>query len=212
MASSEREGVQDSTAEVLAAVAAERQKREAAKLAEAEQAITQGAREPWTPDLLHLIAGMGVDVAALVERYRERTAGRGIDDPNAYLLAMAKDEVAKRIGTTREVVAAVANDRAAIANTVAGDGMRDTAARAQAASREELARQLGGGDMAKGYAALAMIPDRPHRRRSGQDRSTGVSQPGAGPSQPIGLVALGAVLPAGLSRTTTLATGSAAGG
>jgi hypothetical protein len=102
-------GVQDCTAEVLAAVAAERQKREETKLAEAEQAIIQGDREPWTPDLLHLIAGMGVDVAALVERYRERTAGRGIDDPNAYLLAMAKDAVAKRVGTTREVVAAIAN-------------------------------------------------------------------------------------------------------
>jgi hypothetical protein len=211
MASSKRKGVQDCTAAVLAAVAAERQKREEVKLAEAEQAITQGDREPWTPDLLHHIAGMGVDVAALVERYRERTAGRGIDDPNAYLLAMAKEAVAKRIGTTREFVAAISNDRAAMASTVVGDGMRDTAARAQATRREELARQLGGGDMAKGYAALAMIPDRPHRRRRGQDRSAGASQPGAGPSQPTGLVPLGAVLPAGLSGATVVATGSAGG-
>jgi hypothetical protein len=161
-------------------------------LAEIESAIAQGDREPWTPDLLHRITGMGVNVAALVERYRERTAGRTIDDPNAYLLAMAKDVVAKRVGTTREVVAAVANDRATMADAAAL--RRD--ARAQAESREELARQLGGGNIATGYAALAMIPDSPHRKR----RSTvGGSSADGAPAVPLpaldGAIQLSALLP-----------------
>jgi hypothetical protein len=155
--SQDRRQLADHTADVLGAVAAECQTREGARLAETEQAIAQGDREPWTPDLLHRIAGMGVDVAALVERYRKRTGGRPIDDPNAYLFAMAKDAVAKRV--------------------------RD--ARAQAEAREALAQLLGRGDVAAGYAALAMIPDSPHRKQrpeaagTSQVRSDGAMQLGA---------------------------------
>jgi hypothetical protein len=181
-ASAKRRQLPDRTADVLSAVAVERQSQEQARLGECEQAIARGDREPWTPDLLHRIAGMGVDVAALVTRYRERAAGRAIDDPNAYLLAMAHDALAKRMGTTREVVAAVATDRA----TLAGPAPVGRDARAQAESREALARQLGGGDIAAGYAALAMIPDSPRRK-------------GVGPAGPLpesgGAVHLGAVLP-----------------
>ena len=142
---------------------------------------------------------MGIDVAALVERYRKRTADRTIDDPNAYLWAMAKDEVAKRVGTTREVVAAVASDRAAMADTAPG-----SRARAEAENREALAQQLGGGDLAAGYAALAMIPDSPHRKR----RQDPAGTPTAATAD--GAIQLGALLPA-LGVATALAATPAGG-
>ena len=134
---------------------------------------------------------MGLEVAALVERYRKRTADRTIDDPNAYLLAMAKEAVAKRVGTTREVVAAVASDRAAMADT----GASGARARAEAETRESLARQLGGGDIAAGYAALAMIPDSPHRKW--RPEAAGTSRRGAAAPLPAsgGAMQLGALLP-----------------
>jgi hypothetical protein len=187
----------DHTADVLAAVEAERQQHAAAALAETQHAIASGEREPWTPAVLHRIAGMGVDVAALVERYRKRTQGRVIDDPNAYLLAMATDALAKAVGTTREVVAAVASDRAAMADTTPSEAIP----RADAEIREALARRLGGGDIAAGYAALAMIPDSPHRkRRPATTPATGAPSPGAD-----GAMQLGALLP-----TLAIATRSAA--
>jgi hypothetical protein len=199
-----QETPQDRTADVLATVAAERQRQTVAALAESEQAIASGDREPWTAALLHRIAGMGVDVEALVERYRERTAGRCIDDPNAYLLAMAKDDIAKRLGTTREVVAAVTSDCAAMADTGALGGK----ARAEAENRVALARQLGGGNVAAGYARLALIPDSSHRKRR-LDRAA--ASPGAAaPTQADGAMQLGALLPT-LGIGTRLAATSSGG-
>ncbi len=55
-------------------------------------------RLPFTAAVLQEIGALGVDAAAIVERYRERTAGRHIADPSAYLLRMARDETAKRLG------------------------------------------------------------------------------------------------------------------
>jgi hypothetical protein len=191
---------------VLAAVAAERQRQTAAQLAEGARAIASGEREPWTPDLLRRIAGMGVDLAALVKRYGQRTAGRVIDDPNAYLLAMAADAVAKRVGTTREILAAVATDRATLANSAA----IGSEARARADNREALAQQLGGGDIAAGYAALAMIPDSPHRRRRVEVASASGGRAAASPAAE-GAMQLGTLLPT-LDVTTGLAAASTAGG
>jgi hypothetical protein len=57
-----------------------------------------GDRLPFTPSVLAEIGAMGVDPTAVVERYRERTGGRRIADPSAYLLRMARDEAAKRLG------------------------------------------------------------------------------------------------------------------
>jgi hypothetical protein len=148
---------QDRTAEVMAAVAEERQRHTEAALSETEQAIGRGDREPWTPATLRMVGAMRVDVPALVKRYWERTQGRTVDDPNAYLLAMAKNTVAKRVGTTREVLVAIGEDRAAVAGP-------DARARAQAEHREDLAHRLGGGDLVRGYALLLAIPDSPHRR------------------------------------------------
>jgi hypothetical protein len=149
---------------------------------------------------------MGVDVAAVVERYRERTAGRTIDDPNAYLFAMAREAVAKRVGTTRQVLAIVASDRATLAGPIASGTM----ARAQAEGREALARQLGGGDMAAGYAALAMIPDSPHRKSRSAVPGTPRSEAAVPSPAPDGAMQLGALLRTfGITRG---ATGSTAGG
>jgi hypothetical protein len=64
------------------------------------------------------IAALGVDVAAIVERYHQRTAGRRIADPSAYLLWMTRDEVAKRFGVP--------------AAALAGLGSRNRAERASA--------------------------------------------------------------------------------
>jgi hypothetical protein len=193
---------------VLAAVAAERQRQTAAQLAEGDRAIASGEREPWTPDLLRRVAGMGVDVPALVARYRKRTAGRIIDDPNAYLLAMAHEAVAKRVGTTREVLAAVATDRA----TLAGSSAAGSEARARAENREALAQQLGGGDIAAGYAALAMIPDSPHRRSRVEVAGAYGGSRAAAPLPAVeGAMQLGALLPT-LGMTTGLAATAPAGG
>jgi hypothetical protein len=186
---------------VFEAVAAERQRQTEAQLAESERAIATGDREPWQPDLLRRIASMGVDVAALVERYWERTAGREIADPNAYLLTMAKDALAKRVGTTREVVAAVANDRAAMA-TAPDLGNTD---RVVAARRDALAQRLGGGDIAAGYAALEMIPDRPHRKRAlaevGRSGGPPAPRPASDGPMPVGALAPGDGVPAGLGTS-----------
>jgi hypothetical protein len=59
---------------------------------------TAGQRLPFTADVLKEIGSLGLDVAAIIERYRERTAGRHIVDPSAYLLRIARDEAAKRLG------------------------------------------------------------------------------------------------------------------
>jgi hypothetical protein len=191
----------DHTAEVMAAVSEECQSRREAALCESAEAIGRGDREPWTPETLRRVSGMGVDLLDLIERYRERTAGRKIDDANAYLVAMAADAVAKRAGTTREFVSAIAADRAAMASAAAG-----ARERASAASREALARRLGGGDMARGYALLAAIPDSPHRQ-SGQARRASATLEGAGRAPKEGFIGLGARLPAGLGVGAGMATG-----
>jgi hypothetical protein len=55
-------------------------------------------RLPFTPAVLSEIGALGIEPAAIIERYQQRTAGRHIADPNAYLLRMARDEAAKRLG------------------------------------------------------------------------------------------------------------------
>jgi hypothetical protein len=57
-----------------------------------------GERLPFTTAVLAEIGALGLDAVAIVERYQRRTAGRRIADPSAYLLRMARDEAAKRLG------------------------------------------------------------------------------------------------------------------
>ena len=48
------------------------------------------------------IVGIGVDLELLVDRFYEKTAGKHINDPSAYLLRMAQDE-ARAIGGGAEL-------------------------------------------------------------------------------------------------------------
>lgn len=59
---------------------------------------------PFTAGVLTEVARLGVDVDKLFARYEARTKGRCINDPSAYLLQMARDEAAKRLGVTAEQV------------------------------------------------------------------------------------------------------------
>jgi hypothetical protein len=54
--------------------------------------------------VLEQAARLGCDVLILVERYEKKTQGKVIMDPNAYLLAMARDEAAKAHGVTAETI------------------------------------------------------------------------------------------------------------
>ncbi|WP_423416443.1 hypothetical protein RLW55_03175 [Hyphomicrobium sp. B1] len=58
----------------------------------------------FSEDVIREIETLGVDVESLIERFEHKTATQRIRDPNAYLLRMARDEVAKRNGVTVEQV------------------------------------------------------------------------------------------------------------
>jgi hypothetical protein len=68
-----------------------------------------GDRVPFTPDVLAEIAMLGLDAAALIERYRTKTAGRHIEEPSAYILQMARDEAAKQRGVPVAALAGIAS-------------------------------------------------------------------------------------------------------
>lgn len=84
--------------------------RQAASRAESERAadeIATGERVPFTPEVVRELTALDVDVGALIERYQTRTRGRSVDDPSAYLLAMGRDEAAKRLGIPLDRVKAL---------------------------------------------------------------------------------------------------------
>jgi hypothetical protein len=77
-------------------------------------------RLPFTADVLKAIASLGLDVKSLIERYQERTAGRRIVDPSAYVLRMARDEAAKQLGVPVAALASLeSRDRAERASALA---------------------------------------------------------------------------------------------
>lgn len=47
---------------------------------------------------------LGVDVGSLIDRYRQKTGGKHIADPSAYLMAMGQEEAAKAHGVTIEQI------------------------------------------------------------------------------------------------------------
>jgi hypothetical protein len=107
-------------------------------------------RLPFSSSALRQIAGMFLDVDALVRRYLERTKGQKILDPSAYLVAMAREEVSKREGVPASAVAAL--DRVDRAQRFASrtDAIRDLAllaeqapARPSSALRDLVQRQQG---------------------------------------------------------------------
>ena len=63
-----------------------------------------GSRLPFTDAVLKKIAGLGVDVERLIQRYETKTSGKNIRDPCAYLLRMAQEEAAKAAGVTRDAI------------------------------------------------------------------------------------------------------------
>ena len=72
------------------------------------------------------IEGLGIDPAALVQRYTERTRRLRVRDPDAYLIGMATEEAAKRFGMTPNQVMALSStdmkERAqALVEVTAGD-------------------------------------------------------------------------------------------
>ena len=68
------------------------------------QAAGVGSRLPFTEATLKRVAGLGVDLKSLVERYLIKTRGTHIRHPCAYLLRMAEEEAAKAAGVTRDAI------------------------------------------------------------------------------------------------------------
>jgi hypothetical protein len=68
-----------------------------------------GERLPFTPAVLRHVELLGVERAPLIRRYQARTVNRRIKDPSAYLLGMARDEAAKKLGVPAELLKEVAS-------------------------------------------------------------------------------------------------------
>lgn len=80
--------------------------------AESAEGLREGAsgeRLPFTQAVIDHVRALGVEPEALVARYRTRTRHRRVRDPCAYLLRMARDEAAKRIGVPVEALKGVAS-------------------------------------------------------------------------------------------------------
>ena len=105
----------------------------------------------FSADVIVELSSLGLDVEELVQVYQERTHGKGIRKPSAYLLAMGRNEIAARTGVTVEQLKAATsrNPAARVAATVAMGGFRPTEDRLHRARRTH-------GDLAdKVAAALA---------------------------------------------------------
>jgi predicted transcriptional regulator len=79
-----------------------------AEIAQCSAEMARGERLPFTPAVLHELAGLGLDVDVVVEAYHTKTAGRHIRNPSAYLLRMGRDEAAKLHGVTPETLKKIA--------------------------------------------------------------------------------------------------------
>ena len=61
-------------------------------------------RLPFTERTLRRVAALAVDFDALLERYRAKTKGRNIRNPDAYLLAMGREDAARAAGVSIETI------------------------------------------------------------------------------------------------------------
>ena len=59
---------------------------------------------PFSMAVIAELTALGCDAEALIAKYAARTKGRRVRDPNAYLLQMGRDEIAKRLGVSAEHV------------------------------------------------------------------------------------------------------------
>jgi hypothetical protein len=111
-------------------------------------------RLAFTPGVLFEVRRLCVDLETLVKRYIEKTKGRRIKDPSAYLLRMAREVVAKRDGVSVGMVAMLtARDpkerAAAMAEAV---GVKTTAAEAELRHRKRM-----GAPSTNGAALVAAL-------------------------------------------------------
>ena len=72
-------------------------------------AAADAERLPFTPAVLRQVDLLGIEAAPLIRRYQARTINCRIKDPNAYLLAMARDEAAKKLGVSTELLKQIAS-------------------------------------------------------------------------------------------------------
>ena len=124
-----------------------------------ESAVLEKARSccgvdrlPFTPHALRQVSSMCIDVSVLVLRYLDRTKGRTIKDPSAYLVKMARDAVAKRDGVfAAEIERVHASSRAVRVKAAAKEPRKPPAA--PAAGAVQVNEALSRMTISRGRAA-----------------------------------------------------------
>jgi hypothetical protein len=116
-----------------------------------------GDRLPFTRDVLAEIRAIDIDLAPLVERYQQRTAGRRIKDPSAYLLKMARDEASKRLGVPAAALEGLGSrnreQRANVQAASVGAAVQPSAAVLKGVERRARARGDDPGEMIAAWRA-----------------------------------------------------------
>jgi hypothetical protein len=90
----------------------------------------------------------------MLRLYRRKTIGRTIADPNAYLLAMARDAAAKRVGSTR--VTATRIDQRARTDRIR-NAETDTLARARSEPTERAVKSVVASARRRGLDPAEVI-------------------------------------------------------
>jgi DNA-binding MarR family transcriptional regulator len=126
-------------------------------------------RLPFASSVVAEINALGLNAEALIERYLVKTRRRHIADPSAYLLAMARDELAKRVGVSAEDVkrASARNNAERAAALVAASGVFDKP------SADLIAKVRKTSGNAAVDAALTAMSGRKYRSAGDADRAFG---------------------------------------
>jgi len=124
-------------------------------------------RLPFTADVIDEVYSLGLDPEVLIQRYRAAAKRTRIADPSAYLLRMARDDVAKRTGVTAEDVKRCSsrNRGERKANLAAACGAFD---KPSTAAIESHTRRRGKGVV---DAALATLARRTFKSQADADRA-----------------------------------------
>lgn len=88
--------------------------------------VIGGNRLPFTEAVLKKIAGLGVDLEALIERYMTKTRNSDIKNPCAYLLCMAQEEAAKAAGVSIDVIKRLNSSSSAVRAAAFGSAVEGT--------------------------------------------------------------------------------------
>jgi hypothetical protein len=146
-----------------------------AEVAVCSAMVASGDRVPFSTDVLREVGALGLDVEALVERYRRKTRGKQIDDPSAYLLQMARTEAAKARGATPDTVSRIGKSaraeriKAAAAEVAARAVSEPTERAVRAVTRS--ARQRGQDPAGLIEAWRQSVASRGFPSRAAADRS-----------------------------------------